>query len=341
MTRLQHLRLATVCAALLLSQGPAQAQAPTQALKDTQWRQWLDAGRNLELERAARARLAQQPGDPDAAVALSLSAIEFADAKRLQDAASAATACAERQPQSAPCQFALGSVLGTQALQAGMLAGMRMATRVRETLARAVELDPLLFDARQALVQYHLAAPAVVGGSVDKARELTAALATLQPEQAKLLRASLHLHDGKPAQAEAELGSVRTGNNAELADDLRQAWVQVGYDHRRQKRWREATAAFDLVSRDWPRSAHGPYGRARVAADQGQHDEAIALFERCRSLEGAVRLPIDLRQGQAYLAKGDKAKGRELLLRFVASDKDRPVNARQLAEAKKLLEEGA
>lgn len=324
--------LPLVLAAAML---PVQAQA----LKDAQWRQWFDHGRVSELERAAKARHAQQPGDADAVVALALTAAEFGDGKRLQSALEAAQQCTERQPQQAHCYYALGTALGTQALQAGALGGMRLASKVKDAFAKAVELDPLLYEARQALTQFYLAVPGIAGGSVDKARELAAAAQTRQPEHAKVLRALVALREERLADAERELAGVKPGDDISLRSDLRQVWAQIGYGHFRAKRFGQAKAVFEGLVREHPSQAIGVYGLARIATDQGQHDEAIRLFERARTLEGAQRLPIDHRLGQALIAKGDKAKAREVLERFIASDTERRVNPRNLEDAKKLLSE--
>lgn len=37
---------------------------------------------------------------------------------------------------------------------------------------KAVQLDPKTVDARESLIQYYLQAPAIAGGSVDKAIEM-------------------------------------------------------------------------------------------------------------------------------------------------------------------------
>jgi tetratricopeptide (TPR) repeat protein len=68
--------------------------------------------------------------------------------------------------------------------------------------------------------------------------------------------------------------------------------------------------------------------------DAGQFDQAIASLERAAALPGGSELPIDYRLALAYQAKGDRAKARALLTRFVAAGKGHPKN---IDDAKKRL----
>ena len=317
---------------------PAQAQQ-AQLLQDPQWRSWYATGRHADLERAALARLAQQPGDAPAVAALALTAEEFGDARRLQQALDAANACIASKPEAAPCHFARGSVLGLQAVQGGGLTAVRLAGDVRAALAKALELDPQFFEARHGLVQFYLAVPSIAGGSVEKARELAAGALPRQPEQAKLLRAMVALKEDRLADAERELASIRAGDDISLLHDQRELKAQLANSHFRAKRLAQARALYESLQREAPALAMPVYGLARVATDEGRLDDAIRLFERARTLDGARRLPVDHRLGQALIAKGDKAQAKLVLERFVASAKERWVNPRNIDDAKKLLAE--
>lgn len=323
----------------LLFSAAVTSSAQAQLLQDPQWRSWYAAGRHAELERAALARLAQQPGDAQAAAALAVTAGEFGDARRLQQALDAANACIASQPEAAPCHFARGSVLGVQAVQGGGLTAVRLAGEVRSALAKALELDPQLFEARHGLVQFYLAVPSIAGGSVDKARELAAGALPRQPEQAKLLRAMVALREDRLADAERELNAVQPGDDTGLRNDARELRAQLGNAHFRAKRFAQARAVFEALQREVPRHAVPVYGLGRVAHDEGRFEDAVRLFERARTLDGAARLPIDHRLGQSLIAKGDKLQARSVLERFIASAKERWVNPRNIDDAKKLLAE--
>ncbi|MBB4841661.1 tetratricopeptide (TPR) repeat protein [Paucibacter oligotrophus] len=311
--------------------------AQAQLFKDAQWQAWADSGKLAELERAATARQAAQADDEQAAVALALVAMDNGETKRLEAALQPVQACVERKPDSAACAYALGSLQGMQAMRGGMMTAIRLSGSIKTQLQRAVELDPLLFEAREALLQFYLMAPGVAGGSVSKARELAAAAQARQPEHAKLLRASIAGQEDKPAETERELASVRPGADLGLQSALREAWFALGSQYFSLKQLPNAKRVFEQMQRDYPGWAAGFYGAGRVLTEMGQADEAIQNLELARKLDGADKLPVDHRLGLALLAKGDKPQARLALQRFVSSAKH--PNPRNLEDAKKKLAE--
>ena len=317
---------------LIMMASAAQANL----LTDPQWQAWLDNGKTSELARAAEAKLNAQPDDTQSAVALALIALEDAEPQRLDAALKPMQACADRQPAQAVCFYALGSVQGLQAMSGGMMTAIRLSGQIKNNLTRAVELDPLLYEARSALIQFYLMAPGVAGGSLAKARELATAAQPRQPEHAKLLRATIAAQDKQWPEMERELLSIRPGDDKRLQGETRQAWGQLGASYLSDKQFPKARAIFEQLMRDAPMQALGPYGLARVMTETAQPDEAIKLLERARSLEGGDKLPIDHRLGIALLAKGDKPQAKAVLERFVASKK---ANPRNLDDAKKRLAE--
>lgn len=315
--------------ALTLLAGAAQADL----LKDPQWQAWLDAGKSADLARAAQARAKAQPDDDQAAVALALAAVDDNDGARLEAAVPALQACADKRPQ-AVCSYALGRVYGQQAMTASVFKMPGLATKTKEQFVKAVELDPQLFEARSGLTQFYLMAPGFAGGSVPKAKELAAEVQPRQPEQAKVLRAMLAMNDKDWAGAERELASARPGDDRTVARELRGQWTRLGFEFMEQKNLSKARGIFEALQRDYPAHAAGPYGLGRVLTEMGQVDEAVKALDHARALEGAERLPIDHRLGQALIAKGDKAGAKVVLERFVQNKR---ANPRNVDEAKKLL----
>jgi tetratricopeptide (TPR) repeat protein len=310
--------------------------ASAQSLADPQWNALLEAERHAELQKLALARLQAQPDDPQATLALSLLAAGANDPQRVEAALLLANKCLQRQPAAAVCHFATGSLLGVQAVTGGMLKAMTLTGRIRDAFAKAVELDPLYFDARDGLVQFYLLAPGVAGGSVSKAREVAAAAQARQPEHAKLLRARIAMQQEQWAEAERELAGVRPGPDTSLASSVREAWGQLGASYLHNAQPAKARPVFERLQRDYAAHALGFYGLGRVLGETGAPDEAIAQLERARTLQGADRLPIDYRLALAWLQKGDKPRAKPLLERFVSLGKGHPNN---LADAKKRLAE--
>ncbi|MCF8206960.1 MAG: tetratricopeptide repeat protein [Methylotenera sp.] len=315
--------------ALALLAGSAGADL----LKDPQWQAWLDAGKSADLARAAQVRAKAQPDDDQAAVAIALAAVDDNDAGRLEAAVPALQACVDKRPQAA-CSYALGRVYGQQAMTASVFKMPGLASKTKEQFVRAVELDPGLYEARVGLTQFYLMAPGFAGGSVAKAKELATEVQARQPEQARLLRALLAMNEKDWTTAERELAAVKPGDDRTVARELRGSWVRLGFEFMEQKNLPKARGIFEALQRDHPTHAAGPYGLGRVLLEQGQPDDAVKALERARMLDGADRLPIDHRLGQALIAKGDKAGARAALERFVQNKR---ANPRNLDDARKLL----
>lgn len=315
--------------ALALCAGAAHAEL----FKDAQWQAWLDAGKTTELGRAAQARLKAQPEDDQAAVALAMAALDENDPARLEAALAPLQACTDKRPQ-AVCSYALGRVYGQQAMTASVFKMPGLAAKTKDQFLKAVELDPLLFEARSAMTQFYLMAPGFAGGSTAKARELAAEAQPRQPELAKVLRAMLAMNDKDWVGAERELASAKAGEDRTVARELRGQWTRLGFEFMEQKNFAKARGIFEAMQRDYPAHAAGAYGLGRVLVEQGQPEDAVKAFERARTLEGAERLPIDHRLGQALLARGDKVGARAALERFVQNKRANPKN---VEDAKKLL----
>ncbi len=322
----------------------AVAAMPTQAalLQEPQWQAWHEAGQHAPLERAASARLAQDAApaeQADALVALALVALDDPAPAQVEQGLVHAQRCVDLQPQRAACHYALGSLLATQALQGGMVKAAGLAGPIRQSLSRAVELDPLLYEARSTLQQFYLAAPGFIGGSVAKARELALTAQARQPEHAHLLRAQLAAHDKRWAEVESELSACKPGNHKALRDDLVEAWYHYGFHYLDDKRFAAARAVFERLLREHPGHALGAYGLGRLALDEAAYDQALARFEQARSLQGAAVLPIDHRLGQAWQAKGDKAQARLAYQRFIDQARAGRTSPRNLEDARKRLAE--
>lgn len=323
----------TALAALLgLALGSAQAQ-----FKDAQLQGLVDAGKTLELERVAQARLGAKADDAEATAALGLAAMGLGEEKKVDAAVARLEQCVGRQPPSALCHYVLGSLAGMQAMNASVFRMPSLASKSRDNLRRAVELDPQLYEARESLLQYYLLAPAIVGGGVEKAQALIAEADKLNVDHGRLLRARQAVADKQWAAAERELGAVKPGaENKELRTLLRKSWGQLGSAQMTAKQNDAARGSFERLQREFPEHAAGSYGLARVLIELNKPDEALVLLERARGLEGGASFPIDYRVGLAWLAKGDKAQAKAALQRYVA---DKGANARNLEDAKKRLAE--
>lgn len=305
--------------------------AQAAVFKDETLQRLYEQGKFDDLEREAKQR-----SGSDAMAAFALAQAVGNDKAALDAAIGLAERCVQQHPQAAPCHFALGSVMGLKAQVGGTFAGLRLVGRIKDSLAKAVELDPQMFEARSALQMVYLVVPGVAGGSVEKAKALESSIRETQPEVAKLLRARVAAQDDRWEEAERELNSVRLGEQRSFHNEVVNAWSGLARQWMKEKNPGKARAVLERLSQQLPLLAAPVYSLARIAGQVGRHEEAIKLYERSRALSGASSLPIDYRMAVAYMDLVDKDKARALLQRFVQDKRSNPSN---LQDARKRLKE--
>lgn len=311
----------------------ASAGAGAQTLKDPSLESLYVAERHAELRRVAQQRLAALPDDPQAVLALALGALAAGDdAAARRQALDRARSCTERQPQAAPCQYALGLVLGVQSMADGMMAMARNASGVKAALTAAHELDTGWYPARSALLEFHAVAPGIMGGSSSQAAEL--ARSAPRPEQVAALQGRLAMQDKRFDAALKTFLALPATLEPALASDVRGWGTQAGLGLVNAGRPAEAAPWFERQLKEQPANAAGPYGLARVRGEQGQWAEALRLYEAALGLQGAADWPIAYRQGIALQQLGRNDEAKAAFSRFVAAGKGQKAS---LEDARKRL----
>ncbi|WP_310389708.1 tetratricopeptide repeat protein [Roseateles sp.] len=325
-TQIQRRSLAWLATLTLLTAlGSAQAAI----FKDKELDALSDANKFAELERLAQTRLKASPADAEASAALSLAltSLDSGDKKRVEAGASQAKACVAQHPAVAVCQLVTAQSLNVQMGGAGMFRMASMLGDIKTALIRTLELEPNMAMARIQLAKLYLFAPGMLGGSVAKARELEAAVHNSQPEQARIIRIHIAAEAKKWAEMETELLALKPAKDTTLLDEARGAYLQLATHYLKDaKDLNKARSLFEQLQREQPAQAAGTYGLARVHAEMGQSDEAVRMFERAKTLDGADDLPVDHRMGDALLAKGDKAQAKAAYERFIAKKNTNPNN---------------
>jgi tetratricopeptide (TPR) repeat protein len=311
--------------ALLSTLGTSQAAI----FKDTQLESLNDAGKFVELEQLAQARLKANAADAEASAALSLALtfVDRSDVKRLEAGARQAQWCVEQNPAAAVCHLATAQNLGVQILSVGMVKGMRMVGSLKDAWIRTLELDSANAVARVQLAKLYVVVPGMMGGSVSKARDLEAAVRSSQPEVARIIRVHIAAEAKQWGEMESELMAMKPGKDSALLEEVREATMQLASNLLKDgKDVAKAKSLYEGLLRDQPTHAAGAYGLGRVHAAMGQTDEAIRSLELAKSLRGSDQYPIDHRLGDAYLAKGDKAQAKSAYERFIANKRANPAN---------------
>jgi tetratricopeptide (TPR) repeat protein len=237
----------------------------------------------------------------------------------------------EKEPRNGTYHMWLGNSIGVQISNASAVRQPFLARRIKSSFERAVALDPELLDARDGLIQYYLAAPAMMGGDVNKAREQQREIARRDPVRGHIAAASIAWHGRDTVATERSLRAA----SAAAPDSLAPAASLAGRLYS-WKRNREAFAVWDaflvrnaqsiparyqfgrlsalsgerlaegeaylkaiLTIEEWPESNWSP-GKAAAHArlgdvlrQQGKRDDARASYNRALALDASSQIAKD------------------------------------------------
>ncbi|HEX2918514.1 MAG TPA: tetratricopeptide repeat protein [Edaphobacter sp.] len=196
----------------------------------------LKQGRVDEATSMLKETLKQQPHDAYAHQLLCR--VYYAQDK----ADSAVTEC-ERSvgddPSRSDSEVWLGRAYGLKASQINMLSAFVVAKKVAAAFERAVELDSSSVQAMSDLGQFYVAAPAIVGGGLDKAQALAPRLMAISPAKGHRLLAMIAQKKGDAASAEKDFkDEVAAGKTPD-------AWVDLAQFYQQQSQADKAVAALE------------------------------------------------------------------------------------------------
>jgi tetratricopeptide (TPR) repeat protein len=112
------------------------------------------------------------------------------------------------KPDSADYHYRLANAYGQAAASAGMFGKMSMARKAKAEWERAVQLDPDLIAARFALLEFHVVAPAMFGGSEPAAMEQATEIRKRDSIDGHRAFARIHTAAKKPDLARKEYAGM-------------------------------------------------------------------------------------------------------------------------------------
>lgn len=268
--------------------------------------QLLQQQRFGDADRAIDARLARNPVDPSALAAAVDLRLARAEADDLVQARLTAERCVNANPDNSRCAEALGNALDALARTGGILATLRLAHATRDTLERAIRLDPVNYRARVTLMRFYLDKPFFLGGSETRARELASEARRTDPELTRLMRAMCALDDGKLDDAEQYILAANLADYALVQDSQRDLLLKLASIHLDAGRYVRSSRLFDELGRRAPHSEQGPYGLALVARAEGRLADAALQLEKAALI--APRPYVYKTLGEIYEARQDRPR---------------------------------
>jgi tetratricopeptide (TPR) repeat protein len=292
----------------------------------------MQSDKASEVEKIARERIAKNPGDEQAYHYLVIATVNE-KAKRAE-VIKMLEGCVERNAKAAVCHHGLGAMMGSNALDVGVMNALSSAGKIKDSFLKAVEHAPDFYDARRDAIQYYLQAPGIVGGSVSKAKDL--AKAAPNPEHVKMFNAIIANYEKKPADAEKLLASVKLQAGDDQEGELAQLWTSTGYTYVSAKQPEKAKPIAERVIKLRPDRPGSHYNYANLLLANKDFDGALAAVNKAASLDTYKTFAIDWVLGRIHEAKGDKAAAKTAYERVLkwpkASDRLKKAVNERLAE---------
>ncbi len=266
----------------------------------------LAQGRADDAIRQLQTMIAERPADP---FPRQLMCRVFYAEERFDSAIDACEQAVARGPDDCASQMWLGRAYGLKAENANPLAAITLAKKVRIAFERAAQLDPTNVPAQTALGQFYIAAPAIIGGGLDKARSVASRLMTLSPAAAHRLFALAAEKQKDDSRAEAEFRAAADAGHSPAA------LVDLGAFYQRHGQPDKAVAVLQTaLEADRERDAAlmdiaSILGDAHRAPDLAERVLRLYLDSPAKS-EAAPSFKVHVQLGQLLARRGDIAAAR-------------------------------
>ena len=244
-----------------------------------------------------------QPGTGDAKALELLGQAYFMNGeyKRATDTLERAVALA---PNSSMTFTWLGRAYGRRAETSFPVAALGYAQKTREHFETAVKLDPKNGEAVNDLYEFYIEAPAVVGGGMEKARNLLPLIAEIDPVEVHFARARMAEQKKQYDQAETHYR-----NALSMAPDQPGRVLDVANFLAKRGRFEEADQLFERAEKLAPNSPKVAFQRAEsYVRAQRKLDEAQNLLRKYLGLPNLTPDDPPRAEAQKLLKKAQGGK---------------------------------
>jgi tetratricopeptide (TPR) repeat protein len=199
------------------------------------------------------------------------------DYKRSTEALEKALAA---EPGVATHALWLGRAYGRRAESSSVFTAPGLASKARQYLERAVELDPRDLDALSDLFDYYVEAPGFLGGGMEKARRTAERMERISPAEGYLAQAKLAEKRNEYSRAEAHLRKA-----VEIAPQQIGKLIELARFLVRQGRVQEADQSLARAERIAPGNFTLMLAKAELFIKTGRKPQAREILQRYLSAQ--------------------------------------------------------
>lgn len=202
----------------------------------------------------------------------------------------------------------LGDTYGTIARDANMIKQGMLAPKMKSAWERAIALDNKNLDARLSLISFYTEAPGIMGGSMDKAKEMAKQITTINPVQGHRSMGNLYMKEKNPSAAEKEYKEMVRLDPNQLP--------LLGNFYVNEKQHDKAFALFDEQLKKNPQDMLSTYQLGKTSAVSGQRlDDGEQALLKYLAYTPKQNEPshagANMRLAQIYEKKGRKSDAKQ------------------------------
>ena len=248
--------ITALVAAPFLNGEPVTDETRTRALAASTVEQWQEA------EPVLVALTSDSSSDVEALVKLHELRLRQ---KRTKEAVGLLERAVALKPADSGLHSTLGNALSQRIGEVNFIHQGLVAGRMLEAYKKSVELDENNLTGWIGLCRYHLHAPAIAGGSEEKALAYASEVEKRQPHLGAMERGLILEKRGNIDAAAAEFERA-----SQLKPDDAQVWISVGDFHRRQGRMEQARNAYQSALSRTPGMTAAEEGLRQLESAKGE-----------------------------------------------------------------------
>lgn len=195
---------------------------------------------------------------------------------------------------------------------AGIVRMPFIAPNVKNHLELAVKYSPRTIEYREALAQYYAMAPAILGGSYQRAYEQANEIAKLDPYLGLLARAGIYAEEG---EGEKALTAYRKAMR--MRPQAWQAYQRLGNHYLTLQEIDQAIEMFKQYVGVAPEHAESYHLLGRAYQQKRRYGEAIASFQKALDKDPSIT-PLVFRIAQLYEFQSNTRQAREYYQRYLS-----------------------